>query len=68
LYIGDAVHAPRAFGDVHIKDVWVAAFGSLWLEVDNVVLSMQTFPMEQGEDMVAYFERLMEYIDSLKKK
>jgi len=36
--------------------------------LDNVVLSMQTFPMEQGEDMVAYFERLMEYIDSLKKK
>jgi len=24
--------------------------------------------MEQGEDMVAYFERLMEYIDDLKKK
>ena len=36
--------------------------------LDNVVLSMQTFPMEQGEDIVAYFERLMEYIDGLKKK
>jgi hypothetical protein len=36
--------------------------------LDNVVLSMQTFPMDKGEDMVAYFERLMKYIEGLKEK
>ena len=35
---------------------------------DNVMLSIQTFPMEQGEDVVSYFERLMKYIRDLKKE
>ena len=35
--------------------------------LDNVVLSIQTFPIESGEDVVAYFERLMKHIDNLKK-
>jgi hypothetical protein len=35
--------------------------------LDNVVLSIQTFPMEQGEDIIPYFERLMKHIDNLKK-
>ena len=35
--------------------------------LDNVVLSVQTFPIKSGEDVVAYFERLMKHIDNLKK-
>jgi hypothetical protein len=35
--------------------------------MDNVALSIQTFPMEQGENVVSYFERLMEHIHNLKK-
>jgi hypothetical protein len=35
--------------------------------LDNFVLSMETFPMEKDEDMVAYFERLMKHIQDLKK-
>ena len=35
--------------------------------LDNVVLSIQTFPIEPNEDIVAYFERLMKHIDNLKK-
>jgi hypothetical protein len=34
----------------------------------NIVLSVQTFPLKQGEDMIAYFERLMKHVDSLKKE
>ena len=34
--------------------------------LDNVVLSVQTFPIESGEDIIAYFERLMKHVDSLK--
>jgi hypothetical protein len=34
--------------------------------LDNFVLSMETFPMEKNEDMVAYFERLMEHVQDLK--
>jgi len=34
--------------------------------LDNFVLSMETFPMEKNEDMVAYFERLMKHIQDLK--
>ncbi|MCL2311102.1 MAG: hypothetical protein FWC41_01245 [Firmicutes bacterium] len=34
--------------------------------LDNFVLSMETFPMEKDEDMVAYFERLMKHIQDLK--
>ena len=35
--------------------------------LDNFVLSIQTFPIESGEDMISYFERLMKHISSLKK-
>jgi hypothetical protein len=35
--------------------------------MDNVVLSLQTFPIEQDEDVVSYFDRLMKHIDNLKK-
>ena len=35
--------------------------------LDNVLLSTQTFPIEPNEDIIAYFERLMKHIDSLKK-
>lgn len=36
--------------------------------LDNVVLSIQTFPLQSGEDIISYFERLMKHIDNLKKK
>jgi len=36
--------------------------------LDNFVLSIQTFPIESGENIVSYFERLMKHIDSLKNK
>ncbi|MDR1742370.1 MAG: hypothetical protein LBR48_00940 [Dysgonamonadaceae bacterium] len=36
--------------------------------IDNLVLAMETFPVEKGENMTAYFERLMRYINELKKK
>jgi len=36
--------------------------------LDNVALSIETFPIEPEEDIVAYFERLMEHIDRLKNK
>ena len=36
--------------------------------LDNFVLSIQTFPLESGEDMLSYFERLMKHIDNLKTK
>ena len=35
--------------------------------LDNFELSIQTFPIESGEDMISYFERLMKHIDNLKK-
>jgi len=35
--------------------------------LDNVILSTQTFPIEPNEDIVTYFERLMNHIDNLKK-
>lgn len=35
--------------------------------LDNFVLSVQTFPIELGEDMISYFERLMKHVDNLKK-
>ena len=36
--------------------------------LDNFVLSIQTFPVEPGEDMVSYFERMMKHVDNLKNK
>jgi hypothetical protein len=36
--------------------------------LDNVVLSVQTFPIESGEDMISYFKRLMKHVDNLKKE
>ena len=36
--------------------------------LDNVMLSVQTFPIEQGENIVSYFERLMKHIQDLKKE
>ena len=34
--------------------------------LDNFVLSIQTFPLESGEDILSYFERLMKHVDNLK--
>ena len=34
--------------------------------LDNVVLTVQTFPIEPNEDIISYFERLMKHIDKLK--
>jgi len=34
--------------------------------LDNVELSIQTFPIEKDEDVVSYFERLMTQINNLK--
>jgi hypothetical protein len=36
--------------------------------LDNFVLSIETFPIEKGEDMVTYFERLMKHVNSLRKE
>jgi len=35
--------------------------------LDNFVLSMQTFPVKKGENMISYFERLMEEVRKLKE-
>ena len=35
--------------------------------LDNFVLSMQTFPVQKGENMISYFERLLEQINKLKQ-
>lgn len=35
--------------------------------LDNFVLSFQTFPIEKGEDLMDYFERLLEHINRLKR-
>jgi len=34
--------------------------------LDNFTLSLQTFPVEKGENMISYFERLLEHINRLK--
>ena len=36
--------------------------------MDNFVLSVETFPMKEGEDMIVYFERLMKHIQDLKNR
>jgi len=36
--------------------------------LDNFVLSIETFPKEKGENMIAYFERLMKHVDNLRKE
>jgi len=35
--------------------------------LDNFVLSLETFPVQEGENMIGYFERLMGHINNLKK-
>ncbi|MDH6313912.1 hypothetical protein M2137_002703 [Parabacteroides sp. PFB2-10] len=35
--------------------------------LDNFVLSFQTFPVEKGEGLMDYFDRLLEHINRLKK-
>ena len=35
--------------------------------LDNFVLSLETFPVQKGENMIDYFERLMGHINDLKK-
>ena len=35
--------------------------------LDNFVLSMETFPVQKGENMISYFERLLEQINKLKQ-
>ena len=32
--------------------------------LDNFVLSLETFPVQKGENMIAYFERLMGHINN----
>ena len=34
--------------------------------LDNFTLSLQTFPVEKGGNMISYFERLLEHINRLK--
>ena len=36
--------------------------------LDNFALSIQTFPIESDENIVSYFERLMKYVNDLKKE
>jgi hypothetical protein len=36
--------------------------------LDNFTLSMQTFSVQKGENMISYFERLLEHINNLKKR
>jgi len=36
--------------------------------LDNFVLSIETFPAQKGEDMIAYFDRLMGHVNNLKKE
>ena len=33
--------------------------------LDNFTLSLQTFPVEKGENMISYFEHLLEHINHL---
>lgn len=35
--------------------------------LDNFMLSFQTFPIEKGEDLMNYFDRLLEHINRLKR-
>jgi hypothetical protein len=35
--------------------------------LDNFVLSMETFPVQKGENMISYFERLIEQVNKLKQ-
>jgi hypothetical protein len=35
--------------------------------LDNFTLSMQAFPIKPDENMLSYFERLMEHVNKLKK-
>ena len=35
--------------------------------LDNFVLSMQTFPVQKGENMISYFERLMGEVKKFKE-
>jgi hypothetical protein len=35
--------------------------------LENFSLSLQTFPVEEGEDLTAYFERLLKYISKPRK-
>ncbi|MDR1859659.1 MAG: hypothetical protein LBR06_01895 [Bacteroidales bacterium] len=36
--------------------------------IDNIALAIETFPVEKGENVMAYFGRLMMHINELKKK
>jgi hypothetical protein len=68
----------KYFEDFKLKDesyYWETDDENLMLEqfkvydrlLDNFELSFQTFPIESGEDMISYFERLMKHVDNLKK-
>jgi hypothetical protein len=51
-------------GDENVLRKQFKAYDAL---LDNLVLSMQTFPVQKDENMIAYFERLLEHINKLKK-
>ncbi len=51
-------------GDENILKAQFKAYDAL---LDNFVLSMQTFPVQKDENMISYFERLLEQINKLKK-
>jgi len=36
--------------------------------LDNFTLSMRTFPLQKGENMISYFERLLEQVNNLRKR
>ena len=68
----------KYFEDFHLDDesyYWETDDENLMRErfkvydtlLDNFELSIQTFPIESNEGVIAYFERLMKHIDNLKK-
>ena len=36
--------------------------------LDNFALSIETFPVKSGENIISYFDRLMKHVDNLKKR
>lgn len=51
-------------GDENLLNEKFEAYNTL---LDNFNLSMETFPIEEGEDMASYFQRLMTYINRINK-
>jgi hypothetical protein len=52
-------------GDESLMQANIKEYDAL---LDNFVLSMETFPVQKGENMISYFERLLGHVNSLKKE